>query len=161
MLLLLADGELSAMEGMDGQSTIDSYAAAGYPITPGDPASIPDSHARFYFQAEPWTLPFYVTETHIFTHAGWDLSRQVNQQILHRLRWGKVAGFEAPVMTQTVVRGHTPMPKVTFARAKQYIGLDTGCGLGGFLSAIALPTEETFTVRPASFRPRWYASLYR
>jgi serine/threonine protein phosphatase 1 len=161
MIGFLADGDMSAMQGMDCQSTLDSYAAAGYAVTPGDPLSIPDTHARFYFQTETWTLPYYITETHIYTHAGWDLSRPVPVQVQHRLRWGKVSGFEAPVMTQTVVRGHTPMPKVTFARAKQHIAVDTGCGLGGYLSAIALPSEQVFTVKPASFNPRWYYALQR
>jgi hypothetical protein len=53
------------------------------------------------------------------------------------------------------------MPKVTFARAKQHIAVDTGCGLGGYLSAIALPSEQVFTVKPASFNPRWYYALQR
>lgn len=161
MLMFLAEGDYSIMEGMGGQPTLDSYAAAGFDIRPGDPTSIPESHYRFYAQAEPWTLPFYITDTYIFTHAGWDLSRPVNQQNPHVMRWGRVTGFEAPAMEQTVVRGHTPMPKVTFSKAKRYIGVDTGCGMGGFLSAIALPSEETFTVRPKSFTPRWYQSLHR
>src|SRR5580700_9779051 len=110
------------------------YAAAGYALTPGDPQSIPESHFRFYAQAESWTLPFYITDDFIFTHAGWDLSRPVQLQNPHVMRWGQVRGFEAPVMTQTVIRGHTPMPKVTFSRAKHYVGIDTGCGMGGFLS---------------------------
>ncbi|MGO8671294.1 MAG: metallophosphoesterase [Capsulimonadaceae bacterium] len=159
MVDLLETGALSTMEGMDCQSTLDSYAAAGYSIVPGDPASIPESHARVYYQTEPWTVPFYATETHIFTHAGWDLSRPMRQQVAHRLRWGKVMGFEAPVTDQVVVRGHTPMPKVTFSRAKRYIGVDTGCGLGGFLSAVALPGEAIFSVKPASYRPRWFQGL--
>ena len=155
LLLFLEDGDMAALSGMDAQATLDSYARAGYALTPGDPASVPFSHARFYAQIEPWTLPFYITDHYIFTHAGWDLSLPLPQQSLGALRWGSVKGFEDPVWTQTIVRGHVPFPKVTFARRKQYIAVDTGCGHGGYLSAVALPSGEIFTVRPASYRPGW------
>ena len=159
LLMFLEEGAVTALTGMSAQGTLDSYAARGYTLMPGDLSSLPESHLRLYAQAEPWTLPFYITDHYIFTHAGWDLARPLEGQSLGVLRWGKVTGFEAPFWPQTVVRGHTPMPKVTFARTKQYIGLDTGCGLGGFLSAVALPTGETFSARPASFHPRWFQNL--
>lgn len=151
----LEDDDRMFAEGMGGQSTLDDYESAGYVIVPGGPNSLPHSHARFYAQAEPWTLPFYITDHYIFTHAGWDLSLPLPQQSLGALRWGKVKGFENPVWPQTVVRGHVPFPKVTFARRKQYIAVDTGCGHGGFLSAVALPSGEVFTARPTSYRPGW------
>jgi serine/threonine protein phosphatase 1 len=161
MLYFLEEGDFSAMNGMRAQNTLDSYERAGFPIAPGDPTSIPESHQRFYFQAEPWTLPFYITDQYIFTHAGWDLSRPIESQVQERWRWGKVTGTEKPVWEQTVVRGHTPMPKVMFARTKRYIGIDTGCGLGGLLSAVALPSEKTFSARPKSFRPNWWREMGR
>ena len=161
----LEDGEPMFAEGMGGQSTLDDYESAGYRIVPGDPNSLPPSHARFYAQAEPWTLPFYITDHYIFTHAGWDLSKPLPQQSLGALRWGKLQGFENPLWTQTVVRGHVPFPKVTFARRKQYIAVDTGCGHGGYLSAVALPSGEVFTTRPASYRanwsPQWTGKVWR
>ncbi|MBV9849070.1 MAG: serine/threonine protein phosphatase [Armatimonadetes bacterium] len=159
MLMFLEEGAVTALTGMDAQPTLDAYAAAGYALTPGDLSSLPESHLRLYAQAYPWTLPFYITDDYIFTHAGWDLFRPLQMQNLGVLRWGKVTGQESPFWTQTVVRGHVPVPQVTFARRKQYIGVDTGCGLGGLLSAVALPTEEVYTARPASFRPDWYSRL--
>ena len=161
MLSFLEDGDLSALSGMDAQPTLDSYDRAGYALAPGDPGSVPLTHLRFYAQAEPWTLPFYITDDYIFTHAGWDLALPLQRQSSGALRWGKVKGSENPAWTQTVVRGHTPFPKVMFARAKQYVGVDTGCGLGGFLSAVRLPDGVTFTARPASFRPNWYPRLHQ
>ena len=154
----MEEGDESYAEGMGGEATLDSYAAAGYSVVPGDPGCLPPSHARFYAQLEPWTLPFYITDHYIFTHAGWDLSRSLPQQSLGALRWGTVKGFEDPIWTQTVVRGHVPFPKVTFARRKQYIAVDTGCGHGGLLSAVALPSGEVTTARPASYRPHWSPS---
>jgi serine/threonine protein phosphatase 1 len=153
------EGDINAMSGMAFDSTVLSYEAAGYPIVPGDPASIPESHGRFYFQAEEWTLPFYITDNYIFTHAGWDLSQPLELQIQERWRWGRVKGFEHPVWTQTVVRGHTPMPKVTHAKAKRSINIDTGCGMGGYLSAIELPGEHTYSIKPTYFDVRWYYAL--
>ena len=159
LLLFLEDGDIAALSGMDAQATLDSYARAGYALVPGDPYSLPLPHLRLYAQAEPWTLPFYITNDYIFTHAGWDLALPLTLQSSGALRWGKVKGQEQPYWQQTVVRGHTPFPKVTFARTKQYIGVDTGCSLGGFLSAVALPSGIVFTARPKSFRPNWYPTL--
>jgi serine/threonine protein phosphatase 1 len=161
MLIFLEEGSLTALTGMNAQSTLDSYAAAGYALTPGDLSSVPESHLRLYAQAYPWTLPFYITGHYIFTHAGWDLARPLGMQNLAVLRWGKVTGWETPVWTQTVVRGHTPLPRVTFARTRPTIGVDTGCGHGGFLSAVALPSGKVYSTRPASFRPDWYANQNR
>ena len=159
LLLFLEDGDLAALSGMDAQTTLDSYARHGYFLSPGAPSSLPPTHARLLAQMEPWTLPFYITDTHLFTHAGWDLILPLALQSSGTLRWGKVKSDAPPYWEQTVVRGHTPFPKVMFARTKQYIGVDTGCSMGGLLSAVALPTNEVFTARPASFQPDWYARL--
>ncbi len=156
MLLFLEEGDVATLAGLSGQATLDSYARHGYALLPGDPNSLPLPHLRLYAQAEPWTLPVYITDQYIFTHAGWDLALPLQMQSSGALRWGKVKGENQPWWQQTVVRGHTPFPKVMFARTKQYIGVDTGCGMGGFLSAVALPTGEVLTARPASFRPNWY-----
>lgn len=161
LLLFVEDGEMSVLAGLDAQTTLDSYAKRGYVPAPGDSNSLPLPHLRFYAQAEPWTLPFYITDDYIFTHAGWDLALPLTMQSTGALRWGRVKGEKQPWWQQTVVRGHTPFPKVMFARTKQYIGVDTGCGMGGLLSTVALPSGEVFTARPASYRPDWYARLRR
>jgi serine/threonine protein phosphatase 1 len=155
-LSFLEEGDMAALTGMDAQATLDSYSRAGYPPEPGNPASLPESHARYFGMAEKWTLPYYITGQYIFVHAGWDLSRPLEQQSRERWRWGKVSGYEIPVWTQTVVRGHTPFPKVMFAERKRSICVDTGCGRGGFLSAVALPSGKTFSSRPRTFRPLWF-----
>ena len=150
MLAFLEDGDTQALSGLDAEPTLASYARAGYALTPGDLGSLPLSHLRFYAQAEPWTLPFYITDDYIFTHAGWDLALPLPRQSSGALRWGKVKGFENPLWTQTVVRGHTPFPKVTFARTKQYIGVDTGCGIGR-LSFLRAPSRRPDIHRPPGF----------
>ncbi len=155
MLACLEAGDISTLLSMGGQATLNSYARAGYPVQPGIPESVPPRHAQFYAQALDWTWPFYITDQYIFTHAGWNLSLPLERQSPEAMRWGGIRGHEASVWTQTVVRGHVPFPKVMFARRKGYIGVDTGCGNGGLLSAVALPTEQVWTVRPASFRQGW------
>ena len=92
MLLFLEDGDVSTLAGLEGQATLDSYARAGWALTPGDPNSLPLPHLRLYAQAEPWTLPFYITDHYIFTHAGWDLALPLPMQSTGALRWGKVKG---------------------------------------------------------------------
>lgn len=154
----LEDGDMMAMVGMNGQSTLDDYESHGYVLASGGIQNLPPAHAQFFAQGFPWTLPFYITNEYIFTHAGWNLSLPLARQSVEAMRWGGIKGQEAPVWPQTVVRGHLPFPKVMFARKKQYIGVDTGCGAGGFLSAVRLPDEKVFTVRPASFRPDWYTN---
>ena len=158
MLLFLQDGDSRALDGMSAQPTLDDYAAHGYALAPGGIHSLPPSHLLFFAQGYSWTLPFYITDEYIFTHAGWNLSLPLQRQSPDALRWGGVKGFDTPVWTQTVVRGHVPFPKVMLARRKQYIGVDTGCGGGGLLSCVRLPDEKVWTVRPASFRPDWYTN---
>lgn len=155
LLSYLEAGDADALLSMGGRATLDAYARAGYPIQPGMTGSLPPAHAQLYAQLLPWTLPFYITQSHIFTHAGWNLSLPVARQSPEAMRWGGVKGADASRYTQTVVRGHIPFPRVMLARRKGYIGVDTGCGMGGALSAIALPSEQIWTVRPASFRPGW------
>ena len=159
LLLHLEDGDSAGLAALGPQTTLDSYAQRGYALNPGDPSSLPVTHLRLYAQMEPWTLPFYITDNYIFTHAGWDLLLPLTLQSTGAMRWGKVKGADHPYWKQTVVRGHTPFPKVMFARTKQYIGVDTGCSMGGLLSAVALPSNEVYTARPASHRFDWYARL--
>lgn len=156
MLAFLEAGDTQTLLSMGGQATLDSYARAGYTVLPGMPESLPPAHAQFYAQALGWTLPFYITDDYLFTHAGWNLSLPLHRQSPDAMRWGGLRGQEASMWTQTVVRGHVPFPRVMFARRKGYIGVDTGCGAGGVLSAVALPTEQVWTVRPASFKPGWF-----
>src|SRR5262249_17418197 len=101
-----------------------------------------------------------VTAEYLFTHSGYDLARPAHQQSGEILLAGRVIGHDASCTTQTVIRGHTPYPKVLFAK-EGWIGVDTGCGRGGCLSCLRLPDRTLFTARPASFRPRWWEELRR
>lgn len=153
----LVEGD-AASGGYDAETISHSYERHSGRPRPGDPASIPESHLRFYAQAYPWTVSLLQTTDYLFVHSGYDLSRPPQQQSPEVLLTGRVTGQEAPHTPQTVVRGHTPYPKVLFSR-QGWIGVDTGCGKGGPLSCLRLPDRHVFTVRPASFRPRWWELL--
>ena len=72
MQLFLETGEAMHLGGFGMEPTLTSYESNGWNLDA--PALLPESHARFYAQAEAWTLPFYITDDYIFTHAGWNLS---------------------------------------------------------------------------------------
>jgi serine/threonine protein phosphatase 1 len=155
--MYLCEGS-EALLAFEGEATLRSYERHGWPPRAGDPASIPETHLRFYTHGYPWTVSLLQTRDYLFTHAGYDLSRQPREQSAEMLLWGSVVGQESPCTTQTVIRGHAPYPKVTFTR-RGWIGVDTGCGLGGHLSCLRLPDRQVFTARPASFRPRWWVGM--
>ena len=67
MLLFLEEGDIATLAGLNGQTTLDSYARAGYALLPGDLQSFPLDHLRLYAQIHSWTLPF-TSPTNIFSH---------------------------------------------------------------------------------------------
>jgi serine/threonine protein phosphatase 1 len=155
----VCEGDLTA-RGYDEEATLQSYARHCWRPVAGDPASIPEEHLRFYAQAYPWTVSLMQTNEYIFTHSGYDLARPAHQQSGENLLAGRVTGHEVRCTEQTVIRGHTPYPKVLFT-TQGWIGVDTGCGKGGPLSCLRLPDLKVFTERPRSYRPRWWEALRR
>jgi serine/threonine protein phosphatase 1 len=151
----LCEGDTSVL-GFDGEATLRAYErATGRRPVAGEPGSVPEEHLRFYAQAYPWTVSLLQTTEYVFTHAGYDLSRAAHAQSAEMLLWGSVVGQENRLSSQTVVRGHVPYPRVIFT-SQGWIGVDTGCGLGGYLSCLRLPDRQVFTAHPASFRPRFW-----
>jgi serine/threonine protein phosphatase 1 len=148
----LCEGDTTVL-GFDGEATLRSYERHGWRPRAGDPTSVPESHLRFYAQAYSWTKSLLQTTEYCFVHAGYDLSRSPQEQSPDMLLWGSVTGQEQSRTRQTVIRGHVPHTRVRFT-AKQWIGVDTGCGLGGALSCLRLPDRQVFTARPRSYRPR-------
>lgn len=138
-----------------GEAALHSYRRHGWSAAPGDPGSIPESHRRFYDLAYPWTAELLVTPDYLFVHAGYDLVQPPHAQDEYMLLWGSVWRHNQSRTPQTVVRGHFPYPEVTFT-LEGWIGVDTGCGLGGQLSCLRLSDRRVFTARPSSYRPRWW-----
>ena len=145
--------------GLGVEATLRSYERHGWRPQPGDLGSVPESHLRFYTHGYPWTVSLLQTRDWLFTHAGYDLAKSPQEQSAEMLVWGSVVNADRSRTRQTVIRGHVPYPKVTFTRYG-WVGVDTGCGMGGHLSCLRLSDRKVFTARPASYRPYWWRGLY-
>lgn len=112
------------------------------------------------------SLPFWVEDEHaIYVHAGLPKGPK---GFLHpsevalppMLAWVRTEDFTRHYRGKCVVFGHTPVrllpPELStytpedpsdLWRGENTIGLDTGCGRGGFLTAIELPSHRVFESR--------------
>jgi serine/threonine protein phosphatase 1 len=113
-------------------------------------------------------LPFYYEDAHaIYVHAGLEGEGTVwhhpSQGAQKPLLWMREPDFFAGYSGKRLVFGHTPVtelpldhlgpirrlfddPKDVWVRG-DLIGIDTGCGKGGFLSAIELPRMRVYESR--------------
>jgi serine/threonine protein phosphatase 1 len=83
----------------------------------------------------------------IFVHAGVDTGRPLNRQHQSDLLWirHKFLEHSGPYPGKVrVVHGHTPDALVHVGEHR--IGLDTGCGSEGPLSAVAIDDDGSVTV---------------
>ena len=108
-----------------GETTLLSY---------GDPpelSNIPDEHWDFLTSF----VPYYETDEFIFTHANYCWYMPMDQQPGSLLRWLSIdeSQPQAHITGKTVVLGHTPGP---IRDVGHYLCLDTGCGIGGTLTAM-------------------------
>jgi hypothetical protein len=101
---------------------------------------------RFYDLAYPWTAALLVTPHYLFVHAGYDLAQPPDEQQEGMLLWGSVYRHSQSRTSRIVVRGHEPCPTVNVT-AEGWIGVDTGCGLGGHLSCLRLSDGQVYTAR--------------
>lgn len=119
-----------------GISCLDSYGSTGRLDL------IPAAHFRFLERC----LPYYETETHFFIHANFKPDLSLDQQNDHTLRWLSLRDFvPGPHLSGKVaVLGHTPQPDVL--DLGHLICIDTGCCNGGWLTALAVETKQTWQV---------------
>ena len=107
-------------------------------------AQIPREHLDFlsrdlklYFEASPY----------LFVHAGVRPGVGLVGQSPEDLLWIREEFLSAEHgFPSTVVFGHTPLRDVWFGPRRK-IGLDTGCGKGGFLTALELPAMRVYESR--------------
>jgi serine/threonine protein phosphatase 1 len=123
------------------------------------PASVRDWMAQ---------LPLWYEDQHaIYVHAGLDgegdIWRHPSDGNQRSLMWMREKDFYTRYRGKRVVFGHTPTPMLSTEhlglierifddpadvwQRGDLIGLDTGCGKGGFLSAIELPSGRIFESR--------------
>lgn len=127
---------------MGGEATLASYAPEA------QLADIPTAHWQFLEAALPW----WECAEYFFTHANYDPALPLDQQSALELRWLSL-GDRPPqphLSGKTAIVGHTPnlaghVVDFGFLRC-----LDTGCGLGGRLTAMDVRSRQTWQCREDS-----------
>jgi serine/threonine protein phosphatase 1 len=119
-----------------GKLSLDSYG------DPGNPGMIPMEHVQFLRSC----LPFFETDTHIFTHANYDPLLPFDQQSPDLLRWRSLHTFTPGphVSGKQVIVGHTPYTDVL--DLGHLVCIDTGCGFDGRLTAMEVGTGQLWQV---------------
>jgi serine/threonine protein phosphatase 1 len=150
-----------------GNGTLECFRSfTDREIVPGAPLG--DDEARPFFELATWLPPpvarwlaalayWYEDEHAIYVHAGldgegahWMHPRDGREK---PLVWMREPDFWLQYEGKPIVFGHTPvsdLPPADPSRCEPWrrgplIGLDTGAGRGGHLSAIELPSGRVFT----------------
>jgi serine/threonine protein phosphatase 1 len=120
-----------------GITTLDSYGDTG------QLGLIPDEHFEFLESC----VPFFETETHVFTHANYDPTLPFDLQDSRMLRWLSLHDYQpGPHCSgKIVVVGHTP--QVEILDLGHLVCIDTGCGHDGKLTALEIETGRTWVAR--------------
>jgi serine/threonine protein phosphatase 1 len=130
-----SNSELNSWLHSGGQKTLDSYG----PLA--SLADIPPSHMQFLKTFRPC----FETDDHIFVHANYCWYSPLKDQPSSLLRWISIEESEPKphLSGKTVILGHLPGP---IRNGGFFQCLDTGCGLGGCLTAMDLGTGHLWQV---------------
>jgi len=135
-----------------GDATLASY---------GDDLSldnIPAAHWEFLQACHP----SFETADHLFVHANYSWHSPLDRQSSEDLRWISIeeCAPKAHISGKTVVLGHTPGPVRDYGFCRC---IDTGCGLGGVLTAMDIHTKQCWQVseqgEPLFSPPKWSCDL--
>jgi serine/threonine protein phosphatase 1 len=79
----------------------------------------------------------FVEDEYIFVHAGLDVAKSLNEQKELDYFWTRWDKDYSQITNKTVIHGHTVItnPEIVGNR----ININTGCGSGGFLTALVVP----------------------
>jgi serine/threonine protein phosphatase 1 len=91
---------------------------------------------------------FLETPAYIFSHAGLDPNKSLSEQAKEDMIWNYHTGEYKHVPDKKIIHGHFRMKEVTIVGNN--INVDTGCGLGGYLSGIVLPEMEVIQSKTKS-----------
>jgi serine/threonine protein phosphatase 1 len=123
-----------------GKQTLASYGAASGPGNPvgGLTSIIPEEHWRLIAGC----LPYYETEMHIFTHAGYLPDLPMEQQSGQALRWQLVDPKTARphCSGKVVLVGHTSQRSGDILDLGFLKCIDTACEPGQWLTALEVDT---------------------
>lgn len=125
-------------------------------------------NARFLIQAglspesAEWirsqTIFLEETEDYVFVHAGFDIRKPLHAQTEDDLVWTRYEGSYERLTTKLVVHGHSIVDRPD--KVGNRLNINTGCGAGGPLTALALP-EMKFLVSSASPGPEYNLAKMR
>jgi serine/threonine protein phosphatase 1 len=120
-----------------GLVTLDSYGPSGQIDL------IPEEHFQFVKSC----VPFFETDTHLFTHGNYDPGLPLDKQDGRTLRWLSLRdSVPGPHCSGKVaVVGHTPQAEVL--NLGHLICLDTGCAYGGKLTAMEMGSRQVWQVQ--------------
>jgi serine/threonine protein phosphatase 1 len=104
-------------------------------------ACLPESHRRFLVEE---LRPWYEDEHGIYVHAGVPGGKHPRDCSADELLWVTCPAY---AFGKPVVFGHAVQPDGTPLNRPDSIGVDTGCGFGGPLTAVVLPERKFLSVR--------------
>ncbi len=138
-MLLAARGSQQALrywENCGGVATLNSYRFAG------SLADIPDEH---------WALleschGYHETDDFVFVHANYLPDLPMSDQPEHQLRWALLERAEARphYSGKAVILGHTEQADSEVLDCGFAVCIDTACWRHGWLTAIELPSKQTW-----------------
>lgn len=118
-----------------GRATLDSYG--------GTMEKIPQEHLEFFRRLKR----FYEIESHFFIHANYAPNWRLEDHDVKTALWLSLDDLPSPHYSGKVaVVGHTPQMDGNILDLVHLKCLDTGCGLGGRLSALDVGTGELWQV---------------
>jgi serine/threonine protein phosphatase 1 len=127
---------LELWKRIGGDDALISYAPDH--LAPGLDV-VPQSHWDFLDFA---CRDLYETDTHFFVHGGVDPDLPLAEQKRSILRWQTFPPARPHRSGKTMICGHTPQRSGMPATADRAICLDTGAGVGGWLTCMEVETGQ-------------------
>lgn len=115
-----------------GQQTLDSYG--------GSPGDVPEEHHKFFERC----VPYFETDDHLFVHANYDASLELQDQPEELLFWAHLTQF-VPGPHRSGKRafvGHTPQKSGEVLDLEHVVCVDTFCVGDRWLTALDVHSGE-------------------
>jgi serine/threonine protein phosphatase 1 len=124
-------------------ATCESHFFDSYECMP-DLDVIPAEHWEFFDQLQD----IHVEQDLFFTHANYAPNMALDSQPSNWLRWCGIDDHRPSrhYSGKTGIVGHTPQMNKAILDLGHCIGIDTGCGMGGVLTALDVNSREIYQV---------------
>ena len=120
-------------ELVGGEHTLTSYG--------GELTDIPKNHLKFLLED---SSPYYETSSHIFVHGGVNAQLDLSDQTVETFTWKRFQEALPHKSSKIVICGHTIVGDVPKVKGGHTIGIDTGAGKGGWITALEIETNRYF-----------------